>query len=142
MDVRGAMKSRADSDLECLIENAAQFRGGQSVAAKAERGDALGHVAMTVDLVAAHLVKPAPQALGQTDLVGVDLVDAAFLHILDARGEAGDAEHVGRTALEEVGELARLRFAGRIAAGAALAPGAHLRTRADIESARPRRTEQ
>ena len=62
----------------------------------------------------------------QRRLVAVDRLHAAFLHVLDARREAGDAEHVGRAAFEEVGELARLRFAGRVAAGAALAPGAAL----------------
>ena len=43
--------------------------------------------------------------------------------------QSGDAEDVGRAAFEEVGEFARLRLAGRIAAGAALAPGAATRAR-------------
>src|SRR5262245_27591931 len=142
MDVRCAMKSRANGDLKRLIENAAQLRGRQDVTAEAERSDALGHIAMAVDLVTAHLVKPSPQPLGQTDFMRVDLVDAAFLHVVDSRTEAGDAEHVGRTAFEEIGELAGLRFARRIATGAAFAPGADLRTRADIQRAGAGRAEQ
>src|SRR5262249_38236687 len=66
----------------------------------------------------------------------------AFLYILNARGKAGDAEYVWCAAFEEVGKLTRLRLAGRVAAGAALTPGADFGPRANIEGARPGRTKQ
>ena len=47
---------------------------------------------------------------------------------------ADNAEHVGSTTLEEIRHLARLSLTGRVAAGAALAPGLHTDARADVKS--------
>ena len=82
-------------------------------------------VAVAEHLVAADLVQPPPQPLDQRrPRARGSSSSPCSLNVLDARGQAGDAEHVGRAAFEEVRELARLRLAGRVAAGAALAPGA------------------
>ena len=78
---------------------------------------------MAEDLVAADLVEPLPEPFGQRNFVLVNLVQSRFRDVLDAGRQAGDAEDVGRAAFEEVGKLARLRLARRIAAGAAFAPG-------------------
>ena len=80
---------------------------------------ALCSVAMAEHLVAADLIEFFPQPFRQLDLVGVNSLHALFEHILDARRQPGDAKYVGSAAFEEVRKLQRLRFAGRIAAGAA-----------------------
>ena len=88
------------------------------------------------DLEAGHLVQSPPQPVAQFDLVLVDRLQAAFLDVVEARDQPGDAEHVRRAAFEEVRELRRLRLAGRVAAGAALAPGPQL-ARAGRRTERP-----
>src|SRR5262245_10529318 len=72
----------------------------------------------------------------------MDRVQAPLLDVLDARDQSGDAEHVRRAALEEVRELLGLRLAGRVAAGAALAPGSQLGPRADVQGPGPGRAEE
>src|SRR5215510_3417049 len=47
------------------------------------------------------------QPLRQLDLVAVNLLQPLFLDVLHARRQPGDAEHVGRAALEEVRQFAR-----------------------------------
>src|SRR5438128_5632643 len=133
MDVRRTVKARPDGNIEGLVEDAAHFSRGQRVALEAKRADAPPHVAMAVDVVAPDLVEPPPQTFGQLDFASMNLVDALLLHVLDARGESGYAKDVGGAAFEEVGKLAGLGFAGGIAAGAALAPGADFRPRPDVQ---------
>src|SRR5262245_14008835 len=142
MDVRSAVQPRPNGDLERLIENAADLRGRQAFAAHAERADAFAQVAMAEHLVAADLVEAFPQPLDQLHLAVMNLVEALLLHILDAGRETGDAQDVGRAAFEEIRILARLRFAGRIAAGAAFAPGADDGAVANVKRAGACRAEQ
>src|SRR5262249_45845183 len=65
-----------------------------------------------------------------------------FANMLDAGAQARDAENVWGAALQEVRKLARLRFARRIAAGTAFAPGADRGSRAHVERSGPGRSEQ
>ena len=51
---------------------------------------------------AVDLLQPPAEAFDQLIFMGVDVVHALLLHIANARGEAGHAEHVGRAAFEEV----------------------------------------
>src|SRR5205823_13373348 len=110
--------------------------------AEAERADPPIDVPMPEHLVAVQLVQPPPEPLDQLDLVRADLPQPLFLYVLDARREAGDTENVGGAAFEKVGKLGRLHFAGRIAAGAALAPGPHLRPRTHVQRARAGRPQE
>ena len=64
------------------------------------------------------------------------------LHVANALDQSGDAEDVGRAAFEEIGQFARLRLAGRIAAGAALAPRRHARSRTGVQETCPGRAQQ
>src|SRR5262249_56970761 len=111
--------------LERLIQNAADLRRRQRLATEADRADAPYHVAVAEHLVTADLIQTAPQPLRQRRLVSVDLLQSLFHDVLPSRGQPGDPAHVARAAFEEVGELARLRLAGRVAARAALAPRPH-----------------
>src|SRR5882762_1604184 len=67
--------------------------------------------------------------------MGPDLLDSLADDVLDAGRQSGDAENVGSAPFEEVRELARLRFAGRVAAGASFTPDADFGARPHIESA-------
>ncbi len=72
----------------------------------------------------------------------VDRVQPTIHDEFHAGDEAGDAEHVRRAAFQEIGIIARLRLAGRIAAGAALAPRTDDGRRSDVESTRAGRSQQ
>src|SRR5262249_51230111 len=123
MNVRGTMQARADSDLEGLIENGADLRSRQHLAAETQRADTPFGIAMAEDLESYQRLQLLPKSLGKLHFMTADLVGSLLLHEADAGCQSGDAEDVRGAALEEVRELARLRFAGRIAAGATLTPG-------------------
>src|SRR4051794_21081773 len=103
-----------------------------------------GRVPAARDLPSLGFLHPVDHPLEQVDLVFPEVLRSAFLHPGEARGEAGDAEHVGRAALEEIGVQRGLRLARRVASRAPFAPGADLavRARADIERTGPRWTVQ
>ena len=126
-----------------LVENAADLRGRQRFAAKAERADAPRHVAMAEHLVAADLVQPPPEPFDQFDFVRVNLAPApcSCTYWMPAARPA-TPRTLGVPPFEEVRELARLRFAGRVAAGAALAPGADIARGPDVQGAGAGRPQQ
>src|ERR1044072_3649437 len=97
---------------------------------------------MAEHFVAADVIQALPQALDQVHLLMMDFFESLFLHILDAGSQTGDAEDVWRAAFEEVGIIARLRFAGAFAAAAAFAPGADNGAGADVERAGAGRTQK
>ena len=66
---------------------------------------------------------PVDDSLQQRDFFLPQVLGPMLGNPGDARGEAGDAQHVGRAAFEQVGELSGLSRAGGVAAGAPLAPG-------------------
>src|SRR5260370_32191228 len=102
----------------------------------------LRYVSMTENPAAGNLVQPVRQAFDQSHFVLPDYFQAFFENVLDAGGQPGNAQNVGRAAFQEIGKLARLGFAGGIASGATLAPGAELRARSDVERACPGRPQQ
>ena len=69
-------KPGPDGDVERLVEDAAEFRRRQRLAAEAQRADAAAHVAVAEDLEPADLVELLPEPLVKPDLVGVDLRQA------------------------------------------------------------------
>src|SRR5437660_8994503 len=135
MNVRSAVQTGTNGHLKGLVENAADLGRRQLLGPKTQRADAPAGISVAEHLILRHFVQPPPQPLRQLHLVSVDLGHALFLDILDPSGESGDAEHVGGAAFEEIRKLSRLRFAGRVAAGAAFPPGANLGAGPDIESA-------
>ena len=111
-------------------------------AAEAHGADPARSVTVTEHLIAANFVDFVPQPIDQFDFMSVDCLHAFFEDKLNASGEPGHTMNIGRAPFQEKWQLARLRFAGRIAAGAPFTPGCHLGPRPDIESAgagRPRR---
>ena len=98
-------------------------------------------VAVAVDCYPLKLVQPPPEPFDQFHLVPMDRVQPSLFDELNAGEQPGDAVYVGRAAFEVVREFFRLRLAGRVAAGPALAPRAELGARADVESPRPGRPE-
>src|SRR5205807_2358405 len=73
VNVRSAVQTRTHGHVECLVQDAAQLRRRQRLAAKAQRADSPSHVAVAEDLEAVHLIEPAPEPFGQTYLMLVDL---------------------------------------------------------------------
>src|SRR5438045_6663793 len=72
MDVRGAVQSRADGDIERLIENAAEFGRRQCLSAKAQCADSAGLIAMAENRYAVDFAEPPCETLGQFDLVAMN----------------------------------------------------------------------
>src|SRR5262245_4189385 len=92
VNVRGAVQAGADGDFERLVENPAKFRGRQRLAAKAQRANAPGAIAVAENYDSRQLLQPLPQALDQVAFVVMDVVEPFFLDELNPGAHAGDAE--------------------------------------------------
>src|SRR5262252_2730994 len=87
VDVRGAVQSRSDGHIECLVQDAAQFGRGKRFAAEAQRANAIHCVTMAEYLVVTDLVEPTPQTLGQGRFVRADAFKAMFENKAHAGGK-------------------------------------------------------
>jgi hypothetical protein len=143
MDVRGAVQTRPDGDVEGTVEDRAEVLRGQAFGNDQREGTDVGlGLPSTGEVPTFGGLGPVDDFLKEFDLVLASNLDPSIGHPRQARREAGDAQDVGRSAFEEVGQLLGLGFARRVAAGAAFTPGVGVGARSDIQSAGAGRAEQ
>src|SRR5262249_20063144 len=133
VNVRGAVKSRPHSDVEGLIEDAAEFRCRQHLTPETDGADASGDIVVAEDLESRKFRECGAEPVAEMDFVFVDGVEPAFFDVIQPFDKARDAEDIGRATLEEIRIIAWLGGRRRVATGAAFAPGAERRSCADIQ---------
>src|SRR5262245_42410896 len=139
VDIRGAVQSRSYGDIEADIENRTQvLRGKRFRHPQRERSDMGRGIPAAGNLPPIRALDPIDHVLEQVDLMPAKMIWPPFRDPLQAGGETGNAQHVGRPSFEIVGIERRLRLTRRVAAGSPLTPGANLAVAAgaDIERTR------
>src|SRR5262249_21035197 len=75
MNIRRAVETRPDGDVECLIQDAAQLRRWQRFATETQCADTTRWIAVAEDLEAADLVQAPPKPLRQGDFMTANLFE-------------------------------------------------------------------
>jgi hypothetical protein len=103
------------------------------------KADPASLIAVAENRQAVDFAESPHEPLRQFHFMAMNRIESALFDELESGDQPGDAQHVGSAAFKKIRHLPRLRLAGRIAAGAAFAPGAQASAGADVERPSSRR---